>query len=53
MWMLLLLLQSELSLDAKKPVVTFYQTEAQCQEAYKAQNDKGNYSGSCIPVTWK
>lgn len=53
MWMLLILLNSEMSLDAKKPVETFYQTEVECQAAYKVEQDKGNYSGSCIPVTWK
>jgi hypothetical protein len=53
MWMLLIMLQSELSQDAKKPVETFYMTEAQCQDALKIQNDKGNYSGFCTPVTWK
>ena len=53
MWMLLMLLSSELSLDAKKPVETFYATEDKCEEAYRAENEKGNYSGFCIPVTWK
>ena len=53
MWMLLMMLSSEMSLDAKKPVETFYQSEVECKAALKAEADKGNYTGSCIPVTWK
>ncbi len=53
MWMLLIMLQSELSPDAKKPVETFYKTQAECQADLKVQNDKGIYSALCMEITWK
>ena len=53
MWMLLMLLSSELSLDAKKPVETFYQTQEQCEKVLKKYNDGGNYNGFCSVVFWK
>ena len=53
MWMLIVMLHSSLSLDAMKPVETFYQTEKECQDAMQIVNDKGNFSTMCLPVTWK
>lgn len=53
MWMLLVMLQSPIVPDAQVPVETFYQTQAECQTALKAENEQLHYMASCIAVTWK
>jgi len=53
MWMLMMLLQSPLVPDALKPVQTYYQSQEECQSAYKKETEKGRYNGACYLVTWK
>ncbi len=53
MWMLLVLLQSPLTPDAKLPVETFYKSIEKCKAALKSEADKGHFQASCIEVNWK
>ncbi len=52
-WMLLALVPSPVIPDAKKPIETFYQTQSQCENALKAENEKGHFDTQCVLVTWK